>query len=196
MTASLARPVAPSIISRALLALLAALTLLTLWAAAGAAPASAHHGTAGESAQQAKARDATHVRICDQFRYQGATPPKASCVALLRGAHANRGIPRAWVSSPATLRLLFHESGWRPAAVNPYPCAAGGHARGMFQFCDQTWLSYGCATWRGRWTSAVYQATCGWRYIRDRYGNPKRAWAFWLCPRNPTGQRCSGAHWY
>lgn len=76
----------------------------------------------------------------------------------------------------ALSNLITHESGWNVNAQNP-----NSSAYGLFQFLDSTWASTGIP----KTSNAQLQTTAGLRYIRDRYGSPSQAWAFWN--RN---------HWY
>jgi hypothetical protein len=71
--------------------------------------------------------------------------------------------------------LVSHESSWNPNAQNPTSSAYG-----LFQFLDGTWGPYGPKT-----SDPRKQAEYGLRYIKDRYGSPEKAKAFW-----------EGHHWY
>lgn len=72
--------------------------------------------------------------------------------------------------------LLTRESSWNPLAQNPHSTAFG-----LFQFLNSTWGTVG-----GTKTSDYnLQLRYGFDYIRQRYGDPNRAWDFWQ--RN---------HWY
>lgn len=121
------------------------------------------------STTRAHARDAAIASACHR---QG--PTITICRALVKGTHT-ANVPRRWAANPSMLKLLYHESSWNPRAVNKLPCSAGGNARGLFQFCNQTWLGVGCNDWRRHWRSALYQSTCGWRYVKQRYGRPSKA---------------------
>lgn len=72
--------------------------------------------------------------------------------------------------------LISHESGWRPTAQNPTSTAYG-----LFQFLNSTWGTVGGA----KTSNPAQQAEYGLRYIKQRYGSPLGAQAFWQ--RN---------HWY
>lgn len=115
-------------------------------------------------------------RAVNKCHHRGA--PRRICTALVAGTHTAH-VPRRWATDPGTLYIIYRESTDNPAAVNPRPCSAGGHARGLFQLCDDTWHAEHCIRWRQRWHDAAYQARCGFRYIRDRYGNPGHARAYW-----------------
>ena len=71
--------------------------------------------------------------------------------------------------------LVSHESSWNPNAKNPTSSAYG-----LFQFLDGTWGPYGKKT-----SDPNKQAMYGLEYIKDRYGSPAAAKAFW-----------EGHHWY
>ena len=67
-------------------------------------------------------------------------------------------------------KLVSHESGFRNTAQNP-----SSSAYGMFQFLNSTWAGVG-----GHKTSDPWdQSILGMRYIKDRYGDPDKAWNFW-----------------
>lgn len=78
----------------------------------------------------------------------------------------------------ALQQLISNESDLRPAAQNPTSTAYG-----IFQFLDSTWGSYGCV----KTSSPAQQSVCGLRYIKDRYGSPSAALAFW---------KAQSPHWY
>lgn len=71
--------------------------------------------------------------------------------------------------------LVSHESSWNPNAQNPTSTAYG-----LFQFLDGTWKGYGSKT-----SDPAKQALYGMQYIKDRYGDPAKAKAFW-----------EAHHWY
>jgi phage-related protein len=71
--------------------------------------------------------------------------------------------------------LVQHESSWNPNAQNP-----NSTAYGLFQFLDGTWGPYGPKT-----SDPALQAQYGLKYIKDRYGSPSKAKAFW-----------EAHHWY
>jgi len=78
----------------------------------------------------------------------------------------------------AIVKLLGGESSWNPTIKNPTSSAYG-----LFQFLDSTWATVG-----GRKTSNPgEQAEYGFRYIKQRYGDPMGAYRTWLS-RSP--------HWY
>lgn len=150
------------------------LVILACIALAFATRSDAHHSQYQESPQLAKARDAFHVQRCDEFRYEGLSPDRQVCKALLSAVHrtdyhgalANR----RWVSNPAFLKLLKKESSYRHNAVNTTSGACG---LGQMLPCEK----YGPGTC---WRALRKQAVCYVRYVLGRYRTPERAWAFWL----------------
>ena len=66
-------------------------------------------------------------------------------------------------------RLWERESGWNVHAFNPY-----SGAYGIPQAVPGSKMSSAGLHWR---TSARTQIRWGLRYIRSRYGSPRRAWA-------------------
>jgi hypothetical protein len=69
---------------------------------------------------------------------------------------------------PYLNRLWARESGWNVRALNPYSGAAG-----IPQAVPGSKMASAGPHWR---TSAQTQIRWGLRYIRDRYGSPRRAW--------------------
>lgn len=68
--------------------------------------------------------------------------------------------------------ILNKESGFNPAARNP-----SSGAFGMFQFLGHENDKYGAL---GAYSSdPARQSAAGLQYIKDRYGSPSNAWAFW-----------------
>jgi Transglycosylase SLT domain len=67
-------------------------------------------------------------------------------------------------------QLVEHESSWNPSAQNPTSTAYG-----LFQFLNGTWAGTGI----GKTGDVNQQAEAGMRYIKNRYGSPAAAWAFW-----------------
>lgn len=65
------------------------------------------------------------------------------------------------------LSLWNQESGWNNNAQNPTSTAYG-----IAQFLDSTWAPYGPKT-----SDAATQIRYGLEYIRDRYGDPNKAWS-------------------
>lgn len=121
------------------------------------------YGTGGTSAQQAGLAGATAA---------GLTGNKAVAYqAMLNAGFA----PSEW---PALQNLLNGESGFRSDAKNP-----SSSAYGMFQFLDSTWSSVGGAKTKDPGLQSQY----GLQYIKQRYGSPSKAWAFW---------QAQSPHWY
>jgi hypothetical protein len=89
------------------------------------------------------------------------------------------GVPTSWVTNHGLCQIVVHESSWRTNALNH-----SSGAFGLFQFLRSTWKAYLPEVAYGN-TSAYWQAVGGFRYIRARYGNPDKAWAFW-----------QAHHWY
>jgi len=76
-----------------------------------------------------------------------------------------------WGDQWSALRqLIMHESGFNNRAQNP-----NSTAYGMFQFLDSTWAGTGIQKTSDPWK----QTQAGLRYIKDRYGSPADAWAWW-----------------
>jgi len=96
-----------------------------------------------------------------------------------QGAVYNAMIQSGYPASEwgALQNLLNGESGFRNTAQNP-----SSTAYGMFQFLDSTWAPYGAKT-----SDPATQAKYGLQYIKDRYGSPSAAWAFW---------QNQSPHWY
>jgi hypothetical protein len=69
---------------------------------------------------------------------------------------------------PDLNRLWARESGWNVHALNPYSGAAG-----IPQAVPGNKMASAGPNWR---TNATTQIRWGLRYIRDRYGSPRRAW--------------------
>jgi len=85
-------------------------------------------------------------------------------------ATSQAGVPASWAKSPALWTLLRHESSLNPKAQNPTSTAYG-----LFQFLDSTWKSVGMK----KTSDPEQQFVGGFKYIKQRYGTPEAAWAFW-----------------
>lgn len=83
------------------------------------------------------------------------------------------GVPVSWANDPSLCELVQHESNWNPAAKNPRSSAFG-----LFQFLTSTWQRFLPEVPYGT-INPYWQAVGGFRYIRDTYRTPDRAWAFW-----------------
>ena len=69
---------------------------------------------------------------------------------------------------PSLNKLWSRESGWNVHASNPY-----SGAYGIPQAVPGSKMASAGPSWR---SSARTQIRWGLRYIRDRYGSPRRAW--------------------
>jgi hypothetical protein len=78
----------------------------------------------------------------------------------------------------ALYNLMMGESGFQNTVKNPKSTAYG-----MFQFLDSTWANVGGTKTDDPATQAKY----GLQYIKQRYGTPSAAWAFW---------QSQSPHWY
>jgi hypothetical protein len=67
--------------------------------------------------------------------------------------------------------IYIHESGWNPSASNPY-----SGAYGIPQALPGDKMAAFGSDWQ---TNPATQLAWGLTYIRDRYGSPCGAWAFW-----------------
>lgn len=98
----------------------------------------------------------------------GIGTPAAANEALVKSV----AVPYGWAVGAewtALNNVVMAESGYRNTAQNPTSTAYG-----MFQFLDSTWASVG-----GTKTSvALMQAVYGLKYIKQRYGDPIKAWQF------------------
>lgn len=78
--------------------------------------------------------------------------------------------------------IFFHESGWRSTAINPIGGNPATSAYGIPQALPGSKMASAGADWA---TNFKTQVRWGLGYIRERYGNPLVAYAFWL-----------SHHWY
>ena len=109
----------------------------------------------------------------------GSSPVPAGLTgnqAVVYSAMIKAGFPASeW---GAMKNLMMGESGFRNDAQNPTSTAYG-----LFQFLDSTWATVG-----GTKTSDPgLQSQYGLQYIKQRYGSPSKAWAFW---------QAQSPHWY
>lgn len=81
-----------------------------------------------------------------------------------------QGMPASWLEP--TLELIARESSFNPRAKNPKSTASG-----LFQFLDGTRANYGGTS--VNWNDPYQQSLKGLQYIKDRYGTPEKALAFW-----------------
>lgn len=119
----------------------------------------------------------------------------------LRAAAGKAGVPEDWANSKSLEKLLQGESGFRWNAQNP-----SSTAYGLFQFLDTTWSGYGVTKeqaspgymvngkafvkLQGKGWVAIWKynmCVAGLRYIKQRYGTPEKAYAFW---------QAQSPHWY
>lgn len=70
------------------------------------------------------------------------------------------------------MELVARESSFNPNAKNPKSSAAG-----LFQFLDSTRKNYGGN--KVDWSDPYQQTMAGIKYVKDRYGTPEKALAFW-----------------
>ncbi|MED5019341.1 transglycosylase SLT domain-containing protein [Paenibacillus chibensis] len=94
-----------------------------------------------------------------------ATASKAVSQAI-----SNLGLSQSWLKP--TLELIARESSFNANAKNSTSSAAG-----LFQFLDSTRKNYGGS--KVDWSDPYQQALKGLQYIKDRYGTPEKALAFW-----------------
>jgi hypothetical protein len=98
-----------------------------------------------------------------------AGPGVAGAQAYAQGQLARFGWgPEQW---PPLQILWTRESGWNSQATNP-----SSGAFGIPQALPGSKMASAGADWR---TNAATQITWGLGYIRERYGSPAAAWAFW-----------------
>jgi hypothetical protein len=71
----------------------------------------------------------------------------------------------------ALSKIIDHESDWNPKATNP-----SSGAYGLFQALPASKMSSAGPDWR---TNPKTQIEWGLKYIKERYGSPSAAWAFW-----------------
>jgi hypothetical protein len=145
----------------------------------------AHPATTVAGAAQAGARPgASRSLALDAFASHAATPQASggggtggSGKARARHRATARAIARGmlrrfrWSRRQFTYlnRLWDRESGWNVYAENPYSAAYG-----IPQAVPGSKMSSAGRNWR---SNARTQIRWGLRYIRDRYGSPRQAWA-------------------
>jgi hypothetical protein len=92
--------------------------------------------------------------------------------AEFESAAVTAEVPVSWATDPDLMSLVRSESRFDPEAKNP-----GSSAFGLFQFIRSTWKSlipevpYGTV-------DPYWQAVGGFRYIKQAYRSPTRAWKF------------------
>lgn len=85
--------------------------------------------------------------------------------------------------------LWMHESGWRQTASNGNGGPDSGRAYGIPQSLPGDKMASFGSDWR---TDAATQMKWGLNYIKNRYGDPTNAWAFWQHPTTPPTDQ----NWY
>ncbi|HYV47359.1 MAG TPA: LysM peptidoglycan-binding domain-containing protein [Myxococcaceae bacterium] len=101
---------------------------------------------------------------------QAGATGRAALQGAADRATSQAGVPASWSKSPALWTLLQHESSLNPRAQNP-----SSTAYGLFQFLDSTWKTVGAT----KTSDPEKQFVAGYKYIKQRYGTPENAWAFW-----------------
>ncbi|WP_416731373.1 hypothetical protein [Fictibacillus sp. JL2B1089] len=81
------------------------------------------------------------------------------------------GVPSNWVA--AMTELVGRESSWNPTAKNPKSTA-----HGYGQFLNSTRANYEKKTGLN-YSNPVHQLVMMAQYVKDRYGTPEKALAFW-----------------
>lgn len=102
---------------------------------------------------------------------QGAMGARNAVMAAASAYGWNKG-----AEGSALDYIVSHESGYNPTAQNPTSTAFG-----MFQFLDSTWATVGGSKTSDPGLQSIY----GMRYIKQKYGDPIAAQAFW-----------NAHHWY
>jgi tape measure domain-containing protein len=118
--------------------------------------------------------------------FGSSAAPGGAAAAAPAGLTGNKGVAyQAMLQAgfPASewgalQNLLNGESGFRHTAQNP-----SSTAYGMFQFLDSTWATVGGS----KTSDPALQSQYGLQYIKQRYGTPSAAWAFW---------QSQSPHWY
>lgn len=166
-----------------------ALAAAAIAASGGLAASAAHHGSRVRQVAAVRAGTATTARTAVPGRTTGTSRATGNSVTLLsfQATAALRHHRLGWKREIAwkmmynrfhwrpkyqfryVNRLWERESGWRVHAFNPY-----SGAYGIPQAVPGSKMSSAGPNWRN---SARTQIRWGLRYIRDRYGKPRRAWA-------------------
>ena len=103
---------------------------------------------------------------------------KAEVVALIEKAFEIEGVDWDEKQADAMLRLCWRESRYNPMLQNPRSTAFG-----LYQFLDSTWRGTGVS----KTTDPLLQTIAAVRYIKNRYGTPRRALEFHLVAREVNG---------
>lgn len=143
-------------------------------------------------ASYTKATNSGAVQV-DTFA-DAVSPGTPAATSLFESAANEAGLPLSWASSPALQTILKKESGGRPGIPNyTYKGKSAAQVREELQRGKITAES--SATGLGQLTLAnvkqyypsgtagignAHEEAVGMlRYIRDRYGSPEAAWAYW-----------------
>jgi len=131
-------------------------------AARRAATSSAATSSAATSSAATSSAATSHAQAGHSRAPRRARTPRQIARSMLShfhwGPHQFRYLNRLW----------SHESGWNPYAANPY-----SGAYGIPQAMPGYQMSSAGRGWR--WNART-QIRWGMRYIRGRYGSPRRAW--------------------
>lgn len=96
----------------------------------------------------------------------GGTPSANQAIGRTLAATYGWATGAEWT---ALNNIIMAESGWKNDAQNP-----NSTAYGIFQFLDTTWASVGYS----KTSNATTQIAAGLKYIKQRYGDPIKAWSF------------------
>jgi hypothetical protein len=121
---------------------------------------------------QARARAKAAREAAELARKNNTTPAQNREIG--KRMNALRGWSGCW---PSLLTMWNHESGWNQLADNP-----SSDAYGIPQALPGSKMSSAGANWQN---NATTQISWGLGYVKARYGDPCKAWAFW-----------QAHHWY
>jgi hypothetical protein len=105
------------------------------------------------------------------FNTKGPVPSPQSFQTHMSQAVKKYGVPASWV--PALTELIRRESSFNPKAKNPKSTAYG-----YGQFLKSTRSAYEKKTGLD-YDNPVHQIVMMAQYVKDRYGTPEKALAFW-----------------
>ena len=129
-----------------------------------------------EGASVAEANSDAYVASVDANamvkRYERLTEArnKKNTVSLIEYAVKVEGLKWDGLEVEAMARICWLESRYDPTLQNPRSTAFG-----MYQFLDSTWRG----TKVKKTTDPLLQTIAGARYIKARYGTPRKALDFW-----------------
>jgi hypothetical protein len=109
---------------------------------------------------------------------------KNQVTLLIEKAVAIEGVDWNDAEVTAMTRICWRESRYNPHLQNPRSTAFG-----LYQFLDSTWKSYGI----DKTTDPLLQTIAAVRYIKARYGTPRKALAFHLVKHEVNGEM---VHYY